>query len=89
MTYRVELSRQAERYLRRLRPSDQARLALRIDEIATDPFGPHTKPLSNLAGRRAARVGDYRMVFTVDDAAGAVYVSDLGPRGDVYRHLPN
>ena len=68
MTYRVEFGRTAARYLRRLSRTDQERLAHRIDQIAADPYGPHTKPLTNLAGRRAARVGDYRIIFAVDDA---------------------
>ena len=62
-------------------------MARRIDQIAADPYGPHTKPLTNLAGRRAARVGDYRIVFTVDDDDKVVSISDIGPRGQIYRRL--
>jgi mRNA interferase RelE/StbE len=85
VSYRIELSRQAARYLRRLNRSDQERMAHRIDQIAADPYGPHTKPLTNLSGRRAARVGAYRLVFAVDEAARLVAISDIGPRGQTYR----
>ena len=87
MSYAVELSRDAARYLRRLGRSDQERMARRIEQIAADPYGAHTKPLTNPAGRRAARVGDYRIVFAVDDEARVVAISDIGPRGQVYRRL--
>jgi mRNA interferase RelE/StbE len=87
VSYRVELGRNAAQYVRRLGRADQERMARRIDQIAADPYGPHTKPLTNLAGRRAARVGDYRIVFTVDDDDKIVSISDIGPRGQIYRRL--
>ena len=87
MSYRIELSREAARYLRHLSRSDQERMARRIAQIATDPYGPYTKPLTNLAGCRAARVGGYRIIFTVDDKAQVVHISDIGPRGQVYRRV--
>jgi mRNA-degrading endonuclease RelE of RelBE toxin-antitoxin system len=62
-------------------------MADRIDQIAADPHGPHTKPLTNLVGRRAARVGGYRIIFAVDDEARVVNISDIGPRGQVYRRI--
>jgi mRNA-degrading endonuclease RelE of RelBE toxin-antitoxin system len=62
-------------------------MARRIDQIAADPYGPLTKPLTNLSGRRAARVGDYRIVFTVDDDDKTIGISDIGPRGRIYRRL--
>ncbi len=87
MSYRVELARDAARYLRRLGRAEQLRMIRRTDQLADDPFGPHTKPLTNLPGRRAARVGGYRIVFTVDQDAKVVRISDIGPRGQVYRDL--
>lgn len=87
MNYAVELSRDAARYLRRLSKVHQQRVALRISQIATEPYGPYTKPLTNVAGRRAARVGDYRIVFAVDDEDRMIRISDIGPRGRVYRDL--
>ncbi len=86
MTYRVQLSRQAATYLGRLGRTDQERIARRIEQIATNPHGSQTKPLTNLSGRRAARVGGYRFVFAIDDEAHIVSLSD-GPRGQVYRRL--
>jgi len=58
-------------------------MASRIDQIAADPYGQHIEALTNLTGRRAARVGAYRIIFTVDDQARIVSISDIGPRGQV------
>ena len=85
MKFDVELSQSAERYLERLPRDVQRRIVARLDEIAEDPFGRHTKPLTGPGGRRGARVGGLRMVFTVDRARQLVEVSEIGPRGDIYR----
>ncbi len=59
----------------------------RLEQVPTDPFGPFTKPLTGAGGRRSARVGDWRIVFSVDTGAEIVSVSAIGPRGRVYRDL--
>lgn len=85
--YEVRLSRQAESYLARLPRPVQQRVVNRLLQIAENPFGLYTKPLTGLPGYRAARVGDWRIVFTVDATGEAVNVSDIGPRGEIYRNL--
>lgn len=87
MSYEVRIARQAEAALRRYDRRLQERLLRRLEQIADDPFGPHTKPLTNAAGRRSARVGDYRIIFAVDVDARVVNVSAIGPRGMIYRDL--
>jgi len=83
----VRLSRSAERYLERLPRDTQRRIVARLDQVGDDPFGPHTKLLEGPGARRAARVGGLRIVFTVDRDQSQVDVSEIGPRGEIYRRL--
>ena len=87
MRFNVQLSRSAEHYLERLPRDVQRRVVSRLDQVSEDPFGAHTKPLAGPGSRRAARVGGLRIVFTVDRERRVVEVSDIGPRGDIYRRL--
>lgn len=44
------------------------------------------KPLQReLEGRWAARRGDYRILYRLDEATKAMYVLKIGHRSDVYR----
>ena len=55
--------------------------------ICEDPYSRATKPLRDVAGRRAARVGPWRIVYQVDEPVRNVHIDLIGPRGDVYRDL--
>ena len=87
MSYELRIARQAERYVRRLNSRSQDRILRRLAQIAENPRGPYTKPLTNAAGRWASRVGGWRIIFTIDDERRVVDVSVIGPRGEVYRDL--
>lgn len=87
MSFELRLSGRAEAYLARLDPPTRERIRRRLNEIATAPYGQHTKWLTGRRGLRASRVGDYRILFEVDDAAREIAVTIIGPRGQVYRRL--
>lgn len=83
----MELSQNATRYIRRLDPPAQERVAAVVREMQIDPFGPGTKPLAGSGGNRAARVGGWRVIFQGDSARQLVSISEVGPRGQIYRNL--
>ncbi len=88
MSYDIELSRQAASYYRRLDGQTKSRIRRRLGELQNDPYDSRlTKPLANAAGRRAARVGGWRISYTVDDERRLISVSDIGPRGEIYRGI--
>ena len=88
MSYALRLSRAADAYLQRLDGKTQQRVERRLTQIAGVPQDPRfSKPLSDAAGVRASRVGGWRILFYVDEAARIVEVTEVGPRGEVYRRL--
>ena len=44
--------------------------------------------LKDLPSLYRIRIGDYRVIYQVQDATLVVLVVRIGSRGDVYRHLP-
>ena len=85
--YEVVLSRQAVRYLHRLDRSAQQRILVRLEQLAQEPFGALTKPLTNAAGLWSTRIGTWRIVYRVNDDEQLVLVSDIGPHGEIYRRV--
>ena len=83
-TYRVELRPAAARALRRLDPQVRGRIQGAIALLAQDPRPPAARSLQGRPGLRV-RVGDYRIIYTVQDDVLLVVVVTLGHRRDIYK----
>lgn len=87
MTLSLSFSRRAANYLRRMDRESQERMAVAFRILCEDPLVRGSKPLRDPAGRRAFRVGGWRIIYFIDDQNYNVHVDMIGPRGEVYREL--
>lgn len=85
MSYRIEFRPAAVRALRRIAHQDRDRLRGAISLLGENPRPPGARALKGRPGLRV-RVGDYRIIYTVDDDILVVAVIALGHRRDVYDH---
>lgn len=84
MRYQVILPKSVQKDLNRL-PDDVARRILeRLAGLETDPRPPDVKKLKGRDAWRI-RVGDYRVIYEINDRALQVIVITLGNRRDIYR----
>ena len=84
MRYRVILSKSVQKELDRL-PDDVVRRTLaRLAQLETDPRPADVKKLK---GREAwrIRVGDYRVIYEIQDRRVQVLVITIGHRREIYR----
>jgi mRNA interferase RelE/StbE len=85
MSYTITLSKRAAKFLESLRDRAlYARLRAAIDDLAHDPVPPGSKALKGSDGFRV-RVGDYRILYTVEHGRLLVCVIEIGNRRDIYR----
>jgi len=82
-TYRIEFRPAAVRALRKLDPQVRRRVQGAIALLAQDPRPPGARALQGRPGLRV-RVGDYRIIYTVEDDVLLVVVVRLLHRRDVY-----
>lgn len=82
--YEVILSNRAEKRLSRLPAGEYERVLQAVMSLAE---GPHPRNHRKLQGREGwrIRVGDYRVIYEIDDTAREVLVITLGHRKDIYR----
>jgi mRNA interferase RelE/StbE len=81
--YRVELRPAALRALRKIDPGDRKRIRGVIALLGRDPRPPGARALRGRPGWRV-RVGDYRIIYTINDQVLLVLVVALGQRRDIY-----
>jgi len=85
VTYRVEFTGSATKELANAHPEVRAAIARRIDALAREPRPRGAVPLrGDLKGLWRLRVGDYRVMYAIDDVARVVTIAAVGPRGSVY-----
>lgn len=82
-SYRIELRPAAVRALRKLDPPIRNRIQGAIALLAQDPRPPGARALQGRDGLRV-RVGDYRILYTVQDDVLLIVVVQLGHRRDIY-----
>lgn len=83
MTYQVELCPAAVRALKRIDHQDRDRIRGAIALLGEDRRPPGAKALQGRPGLRV-HVGNYRIIYTVDDEILVVAVITLGHRRNVY-----
>ncbi len=83
--YEIEISRTAERQLRKLPPQDQQRVARKMSSLAHDPYPPGARKLAGYEDVLRVRVGLWRILYSVGAATLIIIILKVGHRGDVYR----
>ena len=84
MSYTVLILRRAQKELAQLPAEPFERVRESIRALAQDPRPPGCLRLTGREGWRI-RVGDYRVIYDIDDPQQVVTVLHIGHRADVYR----
>ncbi len=85
MVYKVVTTRSFARDLSRLPLIWQKRIVAKIKNIAADPYGRHNN-VTKLQGRDGyrLRVGDWRVIYELQDDRLELWALEVGPRGGIY-----
>ena len=84
MTWSVRIKGSAARELARIATPARTRVAEAIDGLAENPF-TGTALKGELRGLRRIRVGEYRIVYEIQEGELVVLVIRVRHRRDVYR----
>jgi mRNA interferase RelE/StbE len=83
--YRVHFAGRAERAFRKLSLEVQRRLDPAILALADQPRPPGCLKLSGQDSLWRIRVGDYRIVYQIQDEILLILVVNVGHRREIYR----
>lgn len=85
-TYTIRIARRAQKALNAIETRQRRRIEQAIADLATDPRPAGVKRLQGVDAYRI-RVGDYRVVYDVEDAVRIVSVTNVGHRRSIYREV--
>lgn len=86
--YKIDFKPSAKESLGKIPQPYRRRIGRKIDRLAQNPRPRDAKKLSDKDRLYRIRVGDYRVVYQINDEMLLVVVVRIGTRGDVYKHLP-
>ncbi|MGH7950668.1 MAG: type II toxin-antitoxin system RelE family toxin [Limisphaerales bacterium] len=85
--YTITFARSARKELENLPANIADRILEKIESLAENPRLPNTIKLHGQKNLWRMRVGDYRVVYSIDDFSKTVDVSIVRHRREVYRDL--
>lgn len=83
--YEVYLERAAERDLKRLLPKDFYQIIPHIQSLAENPRPAGCRKITGSKSDWRIRIGDYRVIYEIDEKAKAVKVMRVRHRREAYR----
>ena len=85
MTYRIEFAKPAAKQFKAIPLQEQQRLKPKIDALANEPRPSGMVKLAGEDDLYRIRVGNYRIIYAIEDDQLLVLVVKVGHRRDVYR----
>ena len=85
MSFSVRIKRSAAKDLERVNKADRTRIAAAIDRLRDHPFAGNALK-GDLRGLRRLRIGDYRVLYEIQEDVLVVLVVRVANRRDAYRH---
>jgi mRNA interferase RelE/StbE len=83
--YSVGFARSARRELEGLETEVARRIIKRIEGLASNPRPPGCVKLQGADNLWRIRVGEYRVIYSIDDRARIIDISTVRHRSDAYR----
>ena len=84
MKYHLDIARSAEHQFKKLPITLQDRIIPKLLSLEDNPRPFGTKKLRDSSFYRI-RIGDYRVIYSIDDRSAIVRILDIAHRRDVYR----
>jgi mRNA interferase RelE/StbE len=85
--WQVVIHRKAERILRRLEGDTLERIRQAIRKLASDPRPTGVKKLAGYENLFRIRMGDWRIIYAIEDERLIILILEISPRGGAYRDL--
>jgi mRNA interferase RelE/StbE len=83
--YEVFLERRAERDLKKLSQAIFYRVIPQIKELSENPKPSGCRKITGSKNDWRIRIGDYRIIYEIDEKEKAVKVMRIRPRREVYK----
>ena len=86
--FEIRWKKSAKAELRKLPKSVIQRIIKAVEKLAIHPYPQGCRKIQGAAHTYRLRVGDYRVLYSVESALLLIEIIRAGPRKDVYNNFP-
>ena len=86
-SFKIQFKRSAEKEIRGLERKLIPKILTRIEALADNPFPRQSLKLSEAEATYRLRIGDYRVIYSVDTVTKTIIVHYIRHRKEAYRKL--
>lgn len=79
--YKIIIKKKAKKFIDKLPKNERLRIIKAIELL---PNGNDIKKIKGHNDLLRLRVGDYRIIYTIDNGELIIYIIDAGNRGEIY-----
>jgi mRNA interferase RelE/StbE len=83
--YKIIFKKSAQKELLAIAPAYQTKIISAIDDLANDPRPDGVKKLKLNTDAWRIRIGDYRVIYIIEDTIKIIEIQAVGHRKDIYR----
>lgn len=85
VSYKIEVKKSALKELQKLERSVVAQILRGITALSNNPRPQQSLKLRSSENSYRLRIGDYRIVYQIEDRTKMIFVYAVGHRKDIYR----
>ena len=85
--YTVIFSKRADKFLESLDKQDKQRILQKVRELKTNSKNLDIKKLKSKHDLYRIRVGNYRIIYSIEHEQIIIYIVAIGHRRDIYQQL--
>ena len=87
MKYRIEVKRSAAKALKKIPKPERKSISKKIDSLAEKLPNPDITKMKGNNPFHKVRVGNYRIIYEIQDDVLLILIVKIGHRKDIYRNL--
>lgn len=87
MKYRIEVKRSAAKALKKIPKPERMSISKKIDSLAEKLPNPDITKMKGNNPFHKVRIGNYRIIYEIQDDALLILIVKIGHRKDIYRNL--
>jgi len=87
VTFRIEFTKSAAKALMAIPRKDQKWIARKIERLAQNPPAPAKTKMKGNNPFHRVRVGDYRIIYEIQNEILLILILKIGHRKEVYRRV--